>query len=97
MYKKRKNEKNRDRERKRGSGETREEKHEIYQKPEGVQRVSTALHSIPLKDKPRRGDFLSLLDKFKLDWPCIKLNLWGSLRLREESTGRAGFLPGNDL
>lgn len=37
--------------------------------------------------KTQRRDFLSLLDKFKLDWPCVQLNLWGSLRLKEQSMG----------
>lgn len=39
----------------------------------------TVLHSIPLK---RRRGFVSL-DKFKLEWPCVKVNLWDRL-LEEE-------------
>lgn len=74
----------RNRGKQRGSnGETREEKRKIYQKPEGVQRGCFAFDPV----KTQHRDFLSLLDKFKLDWPCVQLNLWGSLRLKEQSMG----------
>lgn len=44
-----------------------------------------ALHSVPLKDDQ---EILSLLDKFKLDWPRIKLNV----RLERAATmGSLGF------
>lgn len=71
------------------NGETREEKQKIYQKPGrcatrlSLERGCFAFDPV----KTQHRDFLSLLDKFKLDWPCVQLNLWGSLRLKEQSMG----------
>lgn len=77
--------KERERERSGESGrEIRDAKHEIYRKLERRAtpvRVSTWLFCIQFRLKRRRG-FVSL-DKFKLEWPCVKVNLWDRL-LEEE-------------
>lgn len=60
--------------------------HEIYQRRTCfAPRRPPALHLIPLKDNPRTP---SPLDKFKLDWPRIKLNLWPDGSYKRSRTAR---------